>query len=177
MKTKFLGCSQVVAAFATVLTLGGGTAQAVTCNVPADRATIQLAVNDVTCDPIKVAPGVYAENVMIPRSLTLNGAQAGFAVAGRVFGDPLTESTVTGVFATPLPDITIQARGVTVDGFSLTNPGQSTGILIKTAGDSAFITNNIIEDIGGAAFSDNTQAIYLENGPDNVSILNNDMKN
>src|SRR5437879_8492181 len=155
MKTKFLGCSQVVAAFATVLALNGGTAQAaVTCFVPSGSyPTIQSAVDDGTCDPINVAAGGYAENVMIRRPLTLNGAQAGNAVAGRV--NPLTESTVTGVIATALPDITVYAPGVTINGFSLTNPGQSTGILIKTAGDRAFITNNIIEDIGGQFFNDN----------------------
>jgi len=172
MKTKFLGCSQVVAAFAAVLALSGGTAQAVTCTVMplGPYLTIQSAVDDPTCNPINVAPGLYPENVNIPRSLTLNGFQAGNPVAGRTFA--VLESTITGTGAAP-PDITIQAANVTIDGFSLTNPGQSTGILIKTAGDRAFITNNIIEDIGGQLFNDNTQAIYLENGPDDVTVVGN----
>ena len=118
-----------------------------------------------------MAPGGYAENVMIPRPLILNGAQAGNPVAGRT--NPLVESTITGMFATPLPDITIQATNVTIDGFSLTNPLQSTGILIKTAGNNALITNNIIDVIGGASFAGNTQAIYLENGPDDVRVVGN----
>src|SRR6266446_4211333 len=138
--------SEFVAAFATVLRLGGGTAQSGACNVPGDHGSIK-----------DVAAGVYAENVMIPRSLILNGAQAGNPVAGRT--NPLVESTITGMFAAPLPDITIQAAGVTINGFSLSNVGQATGILIKTAGNNALITNNIIERIGGVSFAGNTQGI------------------
>jgi hypothetical protein len=172
-KPRSLGLLSIVAAFATVLTLGGGTAQAATCNVPSlfpPYPSIQSAVNDPTCNPINVAPGGYPENVDIFRPLTLNGAQATNPVAGRT--NPLVESTITGT-GLSLPDITIRAAGVTIDGFSLTNPGQSTGILIKTVGNNALITNNIIERIGGVSFAGNTQAIYLENGPDDVTVVGN----
>jgi hypothetical protein len=155
------------AACAIVLMLGAVTAQAAPCSVPSlSYPTIQSAVNDPGCSPINVAPGAYVENVTIPRPLVLNGAQAGNPVAGRTFGSPLVESTVTGT-------ITIQAANVTVDGFSHTNPGQSTGILIKTAGNGALIINNIIDVIGGVSFAGNTQGIYLENGPDNVRVAGN----
>src|SRR6266513_333009 len=133
MKTKFLGCSQVVAAFATVLALSGGTAQAaVPCSVPTlAHLSIQSAVNDPMCNPINVDAGGYVENVTIGRTLTLNGAKAGQPVAGRfLFG--AGESTVTGMITIGFPTA---APNVTIDGFSLTNPDQSTGILIKTAGD------------------------------------------
>jgi hypothetical protein len=176
MKTKFLGCSQVVAAFATVLALSGGAAQAATCNVPSlfpPYPSIQSAVNDPSCNPINVAAGTYPENVTIPMtrsSLILNGAQAGNPVAGRTFA--VGESTITGT-GLSLPDITIYAANVIIDGFSLQNLNQSTGILIKTTGDNALITNNIIQGIGGVSFADNTQAIYLENGPDGVTVVGN----
>src|SRR5439155_4256961 len=39
------------------------------------------------------------------------------------------------------------------------------------------ITNNIIDTIGGATFSGNTQAIYLELGPDNVKVVGNKISN
>ena len=107
VKTKLLGFFAIVTAFATVLTLGESTAQAATCNVAPftpPYPTIQSAVDDFSCNPINVAPGVYPENVMIPRSLTLNGAQSGNPVAGRTFAALLVESTITGVIATPLPD-------------------------------------------------------------------------
>src|SRR5204862_8144987 len=90
-------CLAVGAAFAAVSTVDIGTAQAATpCSVPTlSHLTIQSAVNDVNCNPINVAPGPYPENVTINRTLTLNGAQAGMSVAGRISGGPL-ESTVTG---------------------------------------------------------------------------------
>jgi len=64
VKTNLLGSFAIVAAFATVLTIGGGTAQAAPCSVvplTPPYPTIQSAVNDVTCDPINVAAGAYAE--------------------------------------------------------------------------------------------------------------------
>src|SRR5439155_16318593 len=102
--------------------------------------TIQHAINvALPNDTVHVAMGAYPENVTINKSLTLNGAQAGNPIAGRTFA--FGESTVTGM-------ITIQAANVTIDGFSLTNPGQDTGISVKTSGDDALITNNIIQYIG-----------------------------
>jgi hypothetical protein len=171
MKTRVLQRvpSGLLAAFAAVFALGGGTAQAAACTVPGNHATIQAAVNDPSCDPINVAPGAYPENVTIPRTLTLNGAQMGNAFAGRTFGSPF-ESTVAGL-------ITVQAAHVTIDGFSLTNPGQNFGILIKTAGDDAVITNNIIDTVGAASLTTNPAAIYLERGPDRVGVVGNRITN
>jgi hypothetical protein len=71
---------------------------------------------------------------------------------------------------------TIQAADVRVDGFWLANPGASTGILVKTAGNNARILHNIIDGIGGASFSENTQAVYLEHGPDGVWVIGNRMR-
>jgi hypothetical protein len=158
-------------------TVGGPT-----CNVPVDYLTIQAAVNDPGCSTIVVAPGAYAENVSIPRTLTLNGAQAGNPVAGRVSGGPL-ESTVTG--ANPVganPVITINAVNVHVDGFTLRNPvttGAAIGIDVKTAGGGALITNNFMDVINTTDLTVNgtAQAVYLETGPDNVQILGNDIRN
>jgi len=150
----------------TIFLAIGGAAEAAVCTVPTlSYPTIQSAVIDSNCNPINVASGIYVENVLIARSLTLNGAQAGNPVAGRTFA-AVGESTVTGM-------TTIQAANVKIDGFSLTNPNQSTGILIKTGGNGALITNNIIDTIGGATFAGNTQGVYLENGPDNVNVIGN----
>src|SRR5438552_234455 len=110
----------VLAAVLAVITFGSSPTKAAlaVCTVPSgSHPTIQSAVSDPGCSTINVDPGVYSENVTISRSLTLNGAQAGNAFAGRTFASP-GESTVNG-------QITVQATNVTIDGFSLTNPGQS----------------------------------------------------
>jgi hypothetical protein len=178
MRTKIRGFLAIVAAFATVLTLGGGTAQAATCTVPAPYTTIQSAVNDSTCSTINVAPGLYVENVIINRTLTLNGAQVGNPAPARVG----PESIVQG--ANPIgsnPVITINAVDVRIDGFTLKNAittGAAIGIAVKTSGNGAFITNNIIDGVNTTDTSSNgsAQAIYLVNGPDNVRVLANDLK-
>jgi len=165
-----------------VMTFGGSKTKAApaTCSVPSGSyLTIQSAVNDPGCATINVAPGSYTENITIPRSLTLNGAQSGVDARGRV----AAESTVTGanlIGANPV--ISIQAADVTVDGFTLKNPitvSAAIGIAVKTAGNNAVITNNILDGITTPDTSGNgtAQAVYLEAGPDNVSITNNEMKN
>lgn len=133
------------------------------------KKTIQAGVTQV--DPagqVIVAAGAYGENVSIPKAVTLTGAQAGNPVGGRTFGGG-SESTVTGM-------ATISAPGVTIDGFSLTNPNQSGVILVKTAGDNAVLENNLVKNVG-VSFAGDVQAIYLERGPDNVSILGNSIDN
>src|SRR5438105_4021282 len=89
-------------------------------------------------DIIQVCPGLYGENVSIPAAgLTINGGQAGNAVAGRVSGGPL-ESTVQG--ANPIganPGFRINAANVIIDGFTVKNSittGAAIGIDVKNAG-------------------------------------------
>jgi hypothetical protein len=128
--------------------------------------TIGAAVTAaVSGDTIMVCEGTYNENVVLSESLTLLGAQAGNPVAGRTFSG-VGESTVNGLF-------TVQMTLVTIDGFSLTNPSQNFAILVKTAGDDALVTNNIIEKVGSTSLATNPAAIYLENGPDRVRVVGN----
>lgn len=157
-------------------------ADAATCSVPDGYPTIQSAVDDPSCSTISVAPGLYNENVSIPRSLTLNGAQAGQAVTARTAGGP-DESTIRGANPTgSLAVITITAVGVTVDGFTIRNTvtaGAATGIRIQTGGTDAVVMENIFDTISSADVSSNgtAQGVYLENGPDNVNISSNAMQN
>jgi hypothetical protein len=175
----------MIAAAGVVSAFGVADALAATCSVPGDHPTIQSAVNDPVCTTINVAPGLYNENVTVNRTVTINGAQAGNPVAGRVSGGP-GESTVNGAnpfnpFITS-PVFQINAPDVNIDGFTIKNPvalNAATGIDVKTAGNDAVITNNIFDmittpDLGG---NGTAQAVYLENGPDNVNISNNEMKN
>jgi hypothetical protein len=160
-----------VAAIISVLLTLSGNASAIagpTCTVAvsgADYTSIQTAVNDTNCNTVKVAAGTYTENVTITRTVNLKGAKANSDVDGRTFG-AASESKVIGL-------VTIQAANVTVNGFSLTNPNQGLGVIVKTAGNGAVINNNIIDGIGGSGYSPNAQAVYLEYGPDNVKISGN----
>ena len=152
-----------------------------TCTVPGDYATIQAAVNNVGCSTINVGSGVYLENVTINRTVVLNGAQAGNAVAGRTFGNG-SESTVVGVTLTGnVPVFNINGPNARIDGFSITNSvtaGAAIGINIKVAGSGSVVTNNIIDTITSPDRCHGTaQAIYLEGGPDNVQILGNRLNN
>src|SRR6476620_8988770 len=95
---------------------------AATCSVPSSGyPTIQAAVNDITCATINVAPGVYTENVTVPRAVVLNGAQAGQPIGSRVSGGP-AESVLTGADpAGSVAVLTITASNVTVDGFTISD--------------------------------------------------------
>jgi hypothetical protein len=138
-------------------------------------ARVQEGVDAVTpAGTVRVVAGSYPANTVIAKAMNLFGAKQGVAVGGRTFGGP-AESTLNGM-------LTIQAAGVTVDGFSETNvvpSGGVIGFLVKTAGTNAVIANNIFDtistpDTGGSGIA---QAIYLENGPDGVQILNNAIRN
>lgn len=156
-----------------VLAFGSNTNAAVggpTCNVPGDYPSIQAAVDVASCTTVKVAQGTYNENVVINHSLTLKGAKAGADVAGRTAAGS-HESTVKGVNDTAA--FTVNAANVTIDGFSIDNPAHGIGVTVKTAGDNAVVKNNIVDGIGSPAYPDTTVGVYLELGPDNVSVKDN----
>ena len=137
----------------TTLSIGGPT-----CNVPADYPTIQAAVNASGCSTINVAPGSYTENVVIARSLTLRGAQAGHdARAPRG-----AESIVNGGAG---PDVTISANTVTVDGFTLNGPvSQGTAAIVMMGANSGEkILNNIVNNPGRAASYNTSSTVFAQN--------------
>jgi hypothetical protein len=139
------------------------------------KKTIQAAVNQVSSGgQVIVAAGTYNEDVTIDTSLTLDGAQADQPFAGRTAGGP-AESTVNGT-------VTVRAADVTVNGISETKSVPSFaafGIVVKTAGSGAVIENNLIDGVSTADTGGNgtAQGVYLENGPDNVQILDNAIRN
>jgi len=163
-------------AFATIFA-GTGRLSASTCYVPSiAHPTIEDALLDAGCDTIVVAPGVYtfALPLIIDHAVTLKGAQAGTTGVGRTFGGP-AESTLQG-------QIRIEAADVKLDGFSVTNSvsvSAAFAIVVKSAGDDAVITNNVIDTVttSDTGSSGTAQGIYLEDGPDGVTISNNSIKN
>jgi hypothetical protein len=176
-KTTILLAAGALAAAAIVgaLAFGGGQSEAAvggpTCRVPADYSTIQAAVDDAGCNTVKVSPGTYNESVNITRSVKLLGAKSNTPYKWRTFAG-VHESTINGS-----PAVTINADNVKVDGFSITNPVGGTGVLVKTAGDGAKVEDNIVSEVGNSSLSSNAQAVYLENGPDNVTVADNEMSN
>ncbi|MEA2787460.1 MAG: hypothetical protein QOF71_3564 [Candidatus Eremiobacteraeota bacterium] len=133
------------------LSVGGPT-----CNVPADYPTIQAAVSAPVCATVKVAPGSYTENVVIARTVTLRGAQAGHDA--RVPRG--AESIINGGIG---PDVTVSANNVTVDGFTLNGPpSPGTAAIVMQSGNSGeAITNNIVNNPGRAAsFTTSNTAFY-----------------
>jgi hypothetical protein len=135
-------------------------------------------------DSIGVCPEAYTENVVVNvPNLTLVGAQAGNPVALRTFSGPF-ESTVTGIPTMgDRPVFQITAPDVTIDGFSVTNvlgvvvTGSAIGIGVRFTGSGARVKNNIIDGVFTADLtsSSSAQAIYLQQGPDNVVISGNAM--
>src|SRR5690349_20532501 len=124
-----------VAALAAVL-VGGGVSHATpqrdpACAVPSRYATIQAAVDAPACGTIRVAPGSYAENVVVKPSLKLQGVRSGQDARTRRGGG---ESVVNGG---ALATITIDADNVTVDGFTLNGPSNpGTVALVMQTGKS-----------------------------------------
>jgi hypothetical protein len=136
-----------------VMSIGGPT-----CNVPTDYPTIQAAVNAPACTTIKVAPGTYTENVTIPRTVTLRGAQA-----GRDARNPRgSESVINGGIG---PDVTISANNVTVDGFTLNGPvSQGTAAIVMMGANSGeTIENNVVNNPGRAASFNTSNTLFFQN--------------
>ena len=134
--------------------------------------TIQYAINDsrvVAGDTINVAAGTYVENVSIPKSVTLKGAQYDVNVSGRT-APSTSESTIQGL-------VTVNASDVNINGFTLTNPGQTNALSVTASHSNIAITYNIVYSVGAVGLTDNVHAILLNQGPDSVTIAHNRFNN
>ncbi|GAA0544710.1 hypothetical protein GCM10010172_27870 [Paractinoplanes ferrugineus] len=170
-KTRSALSAAGIAAVAVAMSgVGGGVSHAsgrtVPCSVPsAQYRTIQSAVNATTCTGIKVAPGVYTENVQVNRSVTINGGKAGQDARGR---RGTGETVLNGGVA---PTFTITADNVVIDGFTLNGPpGGGTAALVMPGGNSGeLIQNNIINNPGRAASITTSRTVFRKNVVKNTS--------
>ena len=123
------------------------------CNVPANYATVQTAVDDANCDTINVAAGTYTEYVTINRDVVIEGAGAGTTIFdGLDAGRPFT--------------ILAPAANVTLRNFAVQNGQAISGGAIFNESvltlDTLFFTSNDSTEDGGAVYS--TNDLTIESG-------------
>jgi len=130
-----------------ILTAFASVSAAKTIYVPDDYAKIQWAVDNASVeDTIVVRDGVYVENVVVNKKLTIK-SENGSAYC-------IVDGSGSTVF-------TLEADGIRIEGFTITGGGY--GIYIRSNNNN-IISNNTI--------SSNTYGIYLMDSNNN-SISNN----
>lgn len=140
---------------------------------------------------VNVAAGSYAETVILSKSLTLRGAQAGVDARGRIVGapNPAVETIIAPVSGRPI-ELQDPADNATIDGFAVVGSlNGAVGVIESTTGatDGLQLLNNYVEVASGftasalflnksaidsdidknefVADAGSTQAVFLD-GPD-----------
>jgi hypothetical protein len=127
--------------------------------------SIQEAIDDAETlagHIITVPDGTFSEDITVSKGVTLQGPNAvsGCAVrAAEAIIIPATSGT------TP---ITITSAGVTITGFTITNPAGNNAI-VNSANSNMTVTNNIIAEVGINATTGNTHSIYVSSNSGAVS--------
>ncbi|MCZ2115101.1 MAG: right-handed parallel beta-helix repeat-containing protein, partial [Anaerolineae bacterium] len=130
------------------------------------KKTIQAAVNQVSAGgQVIVAQGVYSENVVIPKSLTLTGN-------GQQDNNPGTRLDGTSAAAGPGIFINTGVKNVKIENLRVKNynknSGQSAGIWANGGNDGLVVQNVTADNNGWAGYS--TAGIYANGPVDNVLI-------
>lgn len=133
---------------------------ALTCSVPGDHASIQAAINDLSCASIDLGAGVHYETVVVSRSVSIGGAGASNTIVdGQGQGSVFTiQSDVIAIIS----KMTI--RGGSADlGGGIFNEGTLTLIASTLSGNSG-------GSEGGGIYNDREGVFTLSNS----SITGND---
>lgn len=141
-----------------------------TINVESSDALIQQAISfaDAT-DPatINVAAGTYNESVNVNKSVTLKGAKNG------VSGSDAARGTGETIIAPNSPGFHITANNVTVDGFTINNPGGADGygVWVDGATDTT-VSNNVVNNpsVYGLYVTGSTRTTLQNNEINNSSV-------
>jgi len=161
---------------ASVILLFGIEVAASVLNVPSDYPTIQEAVDAASRgDTVKVAPGIYYENVRISKPLVLWGSGgSSTTIDGRKMGRV----------------VSIEAESCLVTGFLVQNSGSTSstwaGIYIlgddAVIGEMQFLNNGIGVEVEGpyqnavvrnSSFLDSWTGVFLHHETRNSSIIGN----
>jgi len=143
--------------------------------------TIQDAINAANIgDTIKVAPGIYKEDVVINKSVILLGANAdiSYGSTNRINESKIIPKT-DGVAPISL-GTGIGTTNVTINGFEITATGSENAIMCGNSGASNLtIKYNYIHNIGTERGSQNVYAINyrVAGSADNVVITDNYIEN
>jgi len=135
-----------------------------------DYNTITAALTAANSgDVINVASGTYAENVVINKSVTINGANA-----DTPFGSRNPASVIAPASGLP---VSIVADNVTLNGFEITGPGYQYGINITGSYSNVDIKYNYLHHIGTTITNTNVHALVYQVAnavaPQNLSITDN----
>lgn len=131
-------------------------------NVDTDEyfCSIQDAVDDIDTDAgdvITVSSGTYTEVLVVNKGVTIQGPNVG--VAPNCTGNRANEEAVIATADGSTP-VTVAANGVTLDGFTITNPEGNNAIYSSGFG-GLTVKNNIITSVGNNALTGNTHAIAV----------------
>ena len=124
-------------------------------------SSIQSAITFATAtDTIRVAPGEFAENLIVGKVINLLGNQAGVDARGRFVGAPPASETVVNPVANRPLEIQSNAGSLVINGFSFlgSNTG-ATGVIEVTTGATPGLQllNNYVAVVTGA----NSSALFM----------------
>jgi len=138
--------------------------------------SIQTAINAISTvigtTRINVAAGTYNESpsININKRISLLGPNVGI---NPNTGTRVAEAIITG-------QVTIASNGVTLDGFTVTNPNGTIGVYINGI-NNVLIQNDILNNIGiNYTGSNGIQAVYIHWGSSdisNITVKNNQITN
>jgi parallel beta-helix repeat protein len=143
----------------------GGTAISMIQNISQStyHCSIQEAINAAApTDEIQVADGQYSEHIIIDRPLTLK------SVNGKAL------AIIAGSGSSPT--ITVTSGGVTIDGFTITNPNGTNAIYSNNNSDLT-VKNSLVTNVGSSSFVGKpVHAVLIEASAstiDNIQINDN----
>jgi len=152
--SKLVSKSLLIAAVALIVLAAlvvPASAAELTVGTDGQYKTIQQAVNAATSgDTIRVAPGTYAENVVVDKSLTITAAS----------GQPIVQAANSGADV-----FLITSSGVHIDGLKIT--GGASGVHIQQTSKCA-VTNIVARD--------NKRAVYFSYSTNN-KVSDSDLAN